>query len=593
MKQTNDFTETRQSGTEMDQPITALYERLSRDDNLDGDSCSIANQKTYLEGYAADHGYTNIRHYTDDGYSGKDFNRPGWQQLIADVEAGKVGVVIAKDLSRVGRGYVETGFYTQIYFKNMGVHFIAIGSGFDSNDPSTAEFAPFMNVINDMYLKDQSRKMRAAYQLKGKNGLPTNNLCVYGYRKDPDDRNHWLVDDEAADVVRRIFQLAIACHGPAEIARILQNEQVQCPAYYNVIHDSCMARSNTDMSRPYNWNYVTVTNILQRPEYTGCTVNYRSFKKDLKALRMKNPADQWQIIPGTHEAIITPEQWGMAQFTLTVRRRTDSTGAANPLTGKLYCAECGMLLNNHRWKAKATGRLSDDYFDCPTYSRDGGCCCHYISTATVRELLLENIRSVSRYAIQDEAAFAEKVREATTIRQAEQAKKLQQEMKKAQKRIDELDTILQKLFESYALGKIPESRFHTLSAGYEAEQKELREILSRSEKEIAAYTSDEQNIAAFMALAKHYREPEDLTPEMINAFVNRIIVHKPQKVNGQRTMQIDIVYRFIGGFTVPNIEVLPTAEQRKAEERKFKERERNHANYLRRKEKQLASTRSA
>lgn len=509
------------------------------------------------------------------------------------MEAGRVKTVIAKDLSRVGRGYVETGFYTQLYFKQKGVHFIAVGSGFDSDDPTTAEFAPFMNVINDMYLKDQSRKMRAAYQLKGKNGLPTNNLCVYGYRKDPDNTNHWLVDDEAADVVRRIFRMAIACHGPTEIARILRADQVPCPAYYNVVHNNCLSRSNTDMSKPYNWNYVTVTNILQRAEYTGCTVNYRSCKKDLKAMRMKNPEDQWQIIPGTHEAIITPEQWGMAQFALSVRRRAGISGESNPLTGKLHCAECGMLLNNHRWKAKATGRQCDDYFDCPTYSHDGGCSCHYISTATIRELLLDNIRAVSRFAIKDEAAFAYKVREAATVRQSEQAKKLRREMQQAQKRIEELDTILQKLFETYALGKITESRYHALSSGYETEQKELRDTLTRDTAQLSAYQANEQSISAFMELARKYREPEELTPEMINAFVDRIIVHKPQKINGQRSVRMDIVYRFIGGFTVPDIDLLPTAEQQQAEERKTKERERNHANYLRRKEKKLTGTRSA
>ena len=417
------------------QLITALYERLSRDDELDGESNSISNQKTMLEGAAAEKGFTNIRHYTDDGYSGKDFNRPGWQQLIADIEAGKVGVVMAKDLSRVGRGYVETGFYTQIYFRHKGVRFIAIGSGVDTVNPVSAEFAPFMNVVNELYLKDQSRKMRDTFRLKSKNGLPTNNLCVYGYRKDPEDRNHWLVDDEAAAVVRRIFQLVISCHGPVDIARILKEEQVCCPAYYNAVHDNCLSRANTNMTRPYDWNYVTVLNILRRPEYTGCTVNCRTCKPFLKAKRVRNAPESWQIIPNTHEAIITPEQWEMAQYALAVRRRTDTTGEANPLTGKLICAECGAWLNNHRWRAKATGKSCDNYFDCPTYSHGQGCCCHYIANDTIRELLLQSIRTVSRYAIEDEAAFSKKVHEAAAVHHIEQEKVLRQEAEQAKKRI--------------------------------------------------------------------------------------------------------------------------------------------------------------
>ena len=379
--------------------ITALYERLSRDDEQEGESNSITNQKRQLESYADEHGFTNCRHYTDDGFSGGNFERPGWKQLVADIDAGKVGTVIAKDLSRVGRDYVETGFYTEVYFRQKDIRFIAIGNGVDTANPVSSEFAPFMNVLNEMYLRDQSRKMRTCYRQKGNAGLPTNNLCIYGYRKDPEDRNHWLVDEEAAGVVRRIFDLAMDCHGPYEIARILEQEQVYCPAYYNAIHDNCMKRSNTDMSKPFAWNGATVTNILKRPEYMGHTVNFRSSKNGLKARRVQNTREEWRIFENTHEAIIPLDRWELAQYALFVRRRTDSTGTANPLTGKLVCAECGALMNNRRSKAEKTGRHSDDFYDCPTYSHGNGCCGHYISTENVRELVLQAIRSVGRYAI--------------------------------------------------------------------------------------------------------------------------------------------------------------------------------------------------
>ena len=566
--------------------ITALYERLSRDDDLQGDSNSIVNQKEYLTSYAADHGFTHCRHYTDDGFSGGNFERPGWKQLIADIDAGLVGVVIAKDLSRVGRDYIQTGFYTEVYFRRKGVRFIAIGNGVDTVNPISNEFAPFMNVLNEMYLRDQAKKMRTFFRQRGNSGKPTNTLCVYGYRKDPADKNHWLVDDEAAAVVRRIYRLAIDCHGPYEIARILMAEKVECPAYYNATHDTCMKRSNTDMSKPYAWNGVTVGNILKRPEYMGHTVNFRTSKNGLKAKRQDKPPDEWLIFENTHEAIIPEDEWQLAQCVLSVRRRTDSTGEANPLTGKLYCAECGVRLNNHRSRVKQSGLDSDDYYDCPTYSQGkGDCCCHYVTTAFIRSVLLQTIQAVSRYAIADEVAFEEQVRALSEVRHADAVKAMNAEVEQARRRITELDTIIQKLYESYALGKTPESRFNLLSATYEKEQAQLRDKLVQIETSLAAYHADSANIEAFMALAREYRDVEVLTAAVVNSFIDKVIVHAPTKVNGQRHVQIDVIFRFIGSFAVPMEPRQMTEAELQEEARRTKERERNHQKYLRRKER--------
>lgn len=402
--------------------------------------------------------------------------------------------------------------------------------------------------------------MRTCYRQKGNAGLPTNNLCIYGYRKDPEDRNHWLVDEEAAAVVRRIFDLAMECHGPYEIARILEQEQVYCPAYYNDIHDNCMKRSNTDMNKPFAWNGATVTNILKRPEYMGHTVNFRSSKNGLKARRIQNAKEEWRIFENTHEAIIPPDRWELAQYALFVRRRTDSTGTANLLTGKLVCAECGALMNNRRSKAGKTGRRSDDFYDCPTYSHGNGCCGHYISTENVRELVLQAIRSVGRYAIGNETEFAEKVREVSALRHADEVRGKQAEADHARLRIDELDAIIRTLYERYALDKIPESRFEALIATYEKEQASLREVLSRTENELSAYQADTDNIDRFMKVIMKYRNPETLTVLMLNGLVEKIIVHAPVKENGERHMQVDVVFRFIGTFTVPQTDVLPTGE---------------------------------
>lgn len=573
--------------TQKNEPlITALYERLSRDDDQQGDSNSIVNQKSYLTTYAADHGFAHCRHYTDDGFSGGNFERPGWKQLIADIDAGLVGVVIAKDLSRVGRDYIQTGFYTEVYFRRKGVRFIAIGNGVDTVNPISSEFAPFMNVLNEMYLREQSKKMRTFFRQRGNSGIPTNTLCVYGYRKDPADKNHWLVDDEAAAVVRRIYQLAIDCHGPYEIARILEADKVECPAYYNATHDTCMKRSNTDMSKPYAWNGVTVSNILQRPEYMGHTVNFCSSKNGLKAKRQTKPQEEWMIFKDTHEAIIPEDRWQLAQCVLAVRRRTDSTGEANPLTGKLYCAECGARLNNHRSRAKQTGRESDDYYDCPTYSQGkGNCCCHYVTTAFIRSVLLQMIRSVSRYAVSDEAAFADQVRALSEVRHADAVKDMTAEAAKSRKRIAELDTIIQKLYESYALGKTPESRFNLLSSTYEKEQAQLKDKLAKTEEALGTYHADTTNIEAFMTLARQYRDTDELTASVINSFIDRVVVHAPKKVNGQRHVQIDVIFRFIGCFTVPVAPTIMTEEQLQEEARRAKERKRNHKKYLRKKER--------
>ena len=298
----------------------------------------------------------------------------------------------------------------------------------------------------------------------------------------------------------------------------------------------------------------------------GHTVNFRSSKNGLKARRVQNAREEWRVFENTHEAIIPPDRWELAQYALYVRRRTDSTGTANPLTGKLVCAECGALMNNRRSKAEKTGRRSDDFYDCPTYSHGNGCCGHYISTANVEELVLQAIRSVGRYAIGNEAEFAEKVREVSALRHAEEVRGKQAEADHARQRIDELDAIIRTLYERYALGKIPESRFEALIATYEKEQASLREVLSRTENELSAYQADTDNIDRFMHAIRKYLDPDTLTAPMLNELVEKIIVHAPVKQNGDRRMQVDIVFRFIGSFTVPQVDAASLEEAIQNEE---------------------------
>ena len=573
----------------MNEKITALYERLSRDDDQEGESNSIVNQKRYLESYAAEHGFTNCRHYTDDGWSGGNFDRPGWKSLIADVEAGKVGVILAKDMSRVGRNYLETGFYTEVFFRKHDVRFIAIANGVDNDQPETGEFVPFLNIMNDWYLKDQSKKLTAAYQVRGKAGQPTNNNCIYGYRKDPEDKHHWLIDEEAAGVVRRIYQMACEGHGPYEIARILTAERVDNPGFYFTKHACGLRRDYTGEAHAHDWNGATVTRILTHQEYMGHTVNFRSGKRFYRDKRHPNPKEKWLIFENTHEPIVTKETWELAQCALKSKKRTDTLGVANPLTGLLYCAECGQRMYNHRHgKTDENGLFTSDSYNCSTYTlsrkrETAECVSHQISTKNLRALILKTIRSVSRYAIANEVEFARRVREASALRQAEEVRETKNRIRRAKKRCAELDVLIKKLYEAFALGKLTEKRFDDLLAAYEKEQAELTALLETDERELQAYEVDSESIASFLAIARRYRDVDELTTPMIYAFIEKIIVHAPEKIDGERHMQIDIYLKFIGNFQVPQQEMTP--EEAAGEERRRKQRAQNREKAARHKQK--------
>lgn len=575
-----------------DGKITALYERLSRDDELLGDSNSIINQKKYLEDYAAQHGYLNCVHYTDDGYSGGNFDRPDWKRLVADIEAGKVACVLVKDMSRIGRDYLQTGFYTEVFFRQYGVHFIAIANNVDSDISGSNEFAPFLNIMNEWYLRDCSRKISAAYKVKGNAGKHTTNSPPYGYVKDPADKNHWLIDEEAAAVVRRIFRLAIECNGTHIIAKQLTAEKVESPSFHAAKYNRGPHKANVDPSRPHDWYGYTVGTILARPEYLGHTVNFRSFKQSYKDKNsIKRPPEEWQIFENTHEAIIDPETWALAQQTRKTVRRTDTTGEANPLTGLVFCADCGAKMYNHRGKHKDTPngviRTSDSY-NCSTYTLTHErevktCYSHSISTNALRALILDAIRLVSKYAITNEADFIEKVRAASQVRQEEAAKDLKRRIGKAKKRSVELDALIKKLYEAYATGKLPEKRFEVLSAEYESEQAQLEEALASEQSELDAFHADTARADLFLALTKKYTDFAELTTPMILEFVDKILVHAPEYVDGERTQAVEIYLKYAGKLDIPTPE--PTPEEIAAEAKRKRRAKQCHESYLRRKER--------
>ena len=581
--------------------ITALYERLSRDDELQGDSNSIRNQKIFLESYAKEHGFGNCVHYTDDGWSGGNFDRPAWKQLIRDVEAGKIGVVIVKDMSRVGREYLQTGYYTEVVFRDQDIRFIAIGNNIDSNDQSTTDIAPFFNIMSEFYLRDMSKKQRAAYKARGLAGKPTTNQAIYGYRKDPADKHHWLIDEEAAEVVRRIFQMAVNGDGPGVIASKLRDSQVEIPSYYETTHGICNRSGRTDMTRPYDWCPCTVTNILSKPEYMGHTVNFRSTRESYKSKKViRFPEEDWVIIENTHDAIVDPETWKLAQYTRRTIHRVDKTGFVNPFTGLVYCADCGAKMYNHRMQPDPkkpggvdpeTGLYPYDHYDCSTYTLtmnrvDNGCKAHYISTKAPRALVLETIRLTSRYAIDQPEEFSQKVREASEIKQSKAAKELKKKIAQAKKRSVELDIVIKKLYETFATGMMSESRFTLLMEGYEKEQAEINALIGTEQTQLDTYETDNQRVDHFMALAKKYTDFTELTPQMIYEFVDRIIVHAPEKIDGERVQEVEIHLKYIGKFDTPLPD--PTPEELEAEEKRRKRRELNRRYNEKKKAKKLA-----
>ena len=563
--------------------ITALYERLSRDDDQIGDSNSIVNQKKYLESYAQQRGYTNIQHYTDDGWSGGNFERPAWKQLVADIEARKVAHVLVKDMSRIGRDYLQTGFYTEVMFRQHGVHFVAIANSVDSDDQNSNEFAPFLNIMNEWYLRDLSRKQKTAIRVKGESGKPTTNAAIYGYKKMPGDKYTWHIDEEAAAVVRRIFRLTLEGKGPYDIARILYEDKVDTPAVYFGKQNKGVWKNKEEFPNPYNWSGFVVSQILAKPEYMGHTVNFRSHKQSYKDKNpVMNPKEDWLIFENTHEAIVDKETWELAQQLRKTPRRHDTIGEANPLTGLLFCADCGAKMYNQRTRGSDSKPYPSDAYECSAYKlagqrRTSACCNHHISTKALRELILNTIRTVSTYAISNQEEFAARVRAASQIRQKEAAKDTKRKLNKDRKRITELDNIIKKLYESFATGRINDKRFDSLLAEYEAEQKELQASVKAAEEHLSSFEEDTARVEQFMELAKRYTDFSELTTMMINEFIDKILVHAPEKVDGDRVQEVEIYLKFIGQFELPAPEL--TEEEIKRQDQLTRHRIRSRERY--------------
>ena len=567
--------------------ITALYERLSRDDfgkddDQQRESNSISNQKAMLEEFAARQGFTNIVHFTDDGISGTCFDRPGFLAMMKEVEAGNVEYLCIKDMSRMGRDYLKVGQIMEI-LRQRGVRLIAINDGVDSARGDD-DFTPFRNIMNEYYARDTSRKIRSTFQSKGKSGKHLTGTVIYGYLWN-EARDQWLVDPEAADVVKRIFAMTIEGYGPYQIASKLKEEKVLIPSAYLAQHGEGVNKNKT-FKDVYGWGSSTICNILEKREYLGHTINFKTRKhfKDKKSHYV--PEDEWTIFENTHEAIIDQQTFDLVQkIRGNVRRYPDGWGEAAPLTGLLYCADCGGKMYVHRTN---NGKRISQY-TCSQYSKVpvGKLCTtqHRINEDVVLSLVSEMLKAIAEYAKHDRAEFVRVVQEAQSSQQTAEVKKQRTRLATAKQRVSELEVLLCKIYEDNILGKLSDSRYATLDAQYEKEQSELTAEISVLEKAVKSYEKHEKDADRFIALIDKYENFDKLTIAMLNEFIEKILVHeRDRKGSIQTTQEVEIYFNFVGRFVPPafgEAELTPEEleEIRKREERK----DRLHQNYLKRK----------
>lgn len=530
--------------------ITALYCRLSHDDELQGDSNSIINQKKILSNYAKEHHFANPEYFVDDGFSGTNFERPDFKRMIELVENGEISTVIVKDMSRLGRDYLKVGFYSEVLFHEKNVRFIAVNDGVDS-EKGDNEFAPFRNIINEWYARDCSRKVKAVYRAKGLEGKHTGSHPLYGYMKSPDDKNQWIVDEEAAAVVRRIFQMTIDGNGPWHIATILQKERVICPSAYLAMNGMGNSK-NKEFDDIYRWWGTTVSYILNRIEYMGHTVNFKTEKRSYKDHnRRATDRDKWAVFENTHEAIIDEETFNTAQRLRTVKRRVNSLGEANRLTGIVYCADCGRRMYNDRTEGKSKKRKNN--YICSSYRRHTTqCTMHFIQASVIEELILASLREVSDFTKENREEFRQLVMKNSTVRQEEEVSNSRKRQSEQEKRIAELDRLIKRIYEDNVAGKLSDKRFEKLSAEYEREQEELEQSIAELKADVDSYESRNSNVDKFLELLERYADFDTLTTPMLNEFVHKVIVHERVKGYRYQTSQvIDIEFNFIGRVELP------------------------------------------
>ena len=546
----NTFTTSPIKGT--DTGITALYCRLSQDNGNVGDSDSIINQKKILAEYAERNGYTPYQFYIDDGFSGTNFERPQFKQMIEDAKKGTVKRIICKDLSRFGRDYIKVGLYTEFIFPDKDIHFIAVNDDVDSNVQKDNDLAPFKNLFNEWYARDTSKKIKAVKKAKGLAGEHMGCVAPYGYRKNPDNPKEWLIDEESAEVVREIFRLCVDGYGPRRIANILTERKILIPSAYAL--EKGYAVRNNIPKNPCQWSSTVVVDVLERMDYLGHTVNFKTHRKSYKQKKkIENDKSEWKIFENTHEPIIDKSTFDIVQKIRANRKRPTKMGEMPMFSGILYCADCGKKLSFHR---RANDPDTKHNFVCSNYRSDThNCSMHYIRNVVVEQLVLENLREVVSYVKAYEDEFVQMVMDADIKQKSKELAKKKRVLSDKEKRYTQLDGLFQRIYEDNVSGKLSDERFVKLSQGYEAEQKDLQSEIEALRMELSQEEQQSVNVKSFLSTVKKYTEIPELTSEIVHEFIDRIIVHEADKSSGKRILEIEIIYNHIGVFDRSKVNV--------------------------------------
>ena len=529
--------------------ITALYCRLSRDDELQGESNSVKNQKSILAKYAKENGFANTKFFVDDGYSGVSFNRPAFMELMELAEQGQIGTIIVKDHSRLGRNRLIVGQLLEEDFVRLDVRYIAVMDSIDTSE-GLSDFLPVQDWFNEMHAKNTSKKVRAVMHDKGMSGKPLTTVIPYGYKKSSGGLDIWVIDEEAAEIVRKIFQLCIDGYGPTQIAKQLYQANIPTPTE----HWQAQGRKTSALPAvPHRWSARTVSDILQRLEYCGHTVNFRTTTRSFKdKKKIERPKDEWKVFENTHEAIISDETFELVQELRSHKRRQNRTGEVSIFSGLLYCADCGGKLyysvtNNYRPEGA--------YFFCSTYRKNSdNCSAHYIREKVVYDLVLESLQRVLFYVQAYEKIFVQKLLEQSTKMQRTELAKKSRELAKMEKQINELDLLFQRIYEDNVSGKLSDERFATMAFNYEDEQKELKLLAEERKTEIDVDNSKMNDVQQFIERARNYTHIKELSPAIVNEFVDRIIISQKQTIDSNTVYPIDIFYRGVGIIDMPTAE---------------------------------------
>lgn len=520
--------------------ITALYCRLSQDDGREGESNSIVNQKSLLKEYARKQHFKNLRFFVDDGYSGTSFDRPSFREMEQLIESGEVGTVIVKDMSRLGRNYLQVGMYTDIVFPENDVRFIAVNDNVDSEVQTEFDMTPIRNFCNELYARDTAKKIKSTFRMKGESGKHLTTNPPFGFVKDTEDKDKWLIDEEAAETVRYIFKLCCDGYGPTQIAKRLRAEKVLTPTAYKA-----QKLGSLLPSEPYKWAQKTVAGILEKVEYLGHTENFKTASKNYRSKkRVPNAKENRKLFENTHPAIVDKNTFDTVQEIRQNKRRPTATGKISIFSGKVFCADCGAKLH---FQTSHYHKESQECFVCANYrSNTGTCTGHYIRAVTLNKLVFRHILGVLSYVQQFEAVFVKREKEKANAERMMTVEKAKVDIVTLKRRDEDLDTLFKRIYEDMVAGRLSAERFDKLSTEYEAEQREVKVKIVQLQELIDSGEQEQHDLQQFLQNVRKYTNPEKLTAEILNDLVDKIVIHAPDKSSGHRKQKIEIYYKAVG-----------------------------------------------